>query len=150
MPYRRLSVLFALLSTGVHAQWLNYPAPGTPRTKDGKPNLSAKAPRADNGKPDLSGVWLTEFAPPGENERLFGKSMNDFVVPGDDPRMFSKYLLNILVDFKPEESPMRPEAAEIFRKRTPRRVRWPIVGRKASRGPISIPTRRSRSFKRPD
>jgi hypothetical protein len=33
--------------------------------------------------------------------------------------MFSKYLLNILVDFKPEESPLRPEAAEIFRKRKP-------------------------------
>jgi hypothetical protein len=133
MPYWRLSVLFALLSTGAHAQWLNYPAPGTPRTKDGKPNLSAKAPRAGNGKSDLSGVWLTEFAPPGENERLFGASMKDSVVPGDDPRMFSKYLLNILVDFKPEESPMRPEAAEIFRKRTP--AESPV----AHCGPQSLP-----------
>jgi hypothetical protein len=30
-----------------HAQWLNYPAAGIPRTKDGKPNLTAPAPRAD-------------------------------------------------------------------------------------------------------
>jgi hypothetical protein len=39
------------------AQWLNYPTPGIPRTRDGKPNLSAPAPRAANGKPDLSGLW---------------------------------------------------------------------------------------------
>jgi len=102
-----------------HAQWLDYPTPGTPRTKDGKADLSAKAPRASNGKPDLSGVWLTEFSPPGEHDRLFGTAADHGVTLGDDPRMFSKYLLNILVDFKPEDSPMRPEAAEIFRKRTP-------------------------------
>jgi hypothetical protein len=39
------------------AQWLNYPSPGTPRTADGKANLSAPAPRGSDGKPDLSGVW---------------------------------------------------------------------------------------------
>jgi hypothetical protein len=32
--------------------------------------------------------------------------------------MFSKYFLDILADFKPEESPMRPEAAALFRKRS--------------------------------
>ena len=127
------TVTLLLWATVAQAQWLNYPAPGTPRTKDGKPNLSAKAPRANNGKPDLSGVWLTEFAPPGENERLFGQSIKDYAVPGDDPSMFSKYLLNILVDFKPEESPMRPEAAEIFRKRTP--TESPV----AHCGPQSLP-----------
>ena len=42
-------------------------------------------------------------------------------MPGDDPRTFSKYFLNILVDFKPEESPIRPEAAELFRKNLERR-----------------------------
>ena len=52
MRYQRLLVLFALLATGARAQWLNYPTPGTPRTKDGKPNLSAKTPRLA-GKPDL-------------------------------------------------------------------------------------------------
>jgi hypothetical protein len=41
------------------AQWLNYPTPGTPRTSDGKPNLTAPAPQAYDGKPDLSGVWST-------------------------------------------------------------------------------------------
>ena len=70
----RLLVLFALLSTSAHAQWLNYPTPGTPRTRDGKPNLTAPAPRAANGKPDLSGVWLHEQTPLAEMKRLFGNA----------------------------------------------------------------------------
>jgi hypothetical protein len=45
------------LCLGAHAQWLDYPAPGIPRTAEGKPNLSAPAPRGSDGKPDLSGVW---------------------------------------------------------------------------------------------
>jgi hypothetical protein len=47
----------SLLATGASAQWLNYPAPGIPRTADGKPNLAAPAPRTSDGKPDLTGIW---------------------------------------------------------------------------------------------
>ena len=111
----RLASLAMFCTVPLVAQWLNYPTPGTPRMPDGKPNLAAKAPRASNGKPDLSGVWQAEYAPPGENDRLFG-DFKDFVVPGDDPRMFSKYFLNILADFRPEEAPIRPEALALFRR----------------------------------
>ena len=31
--------LLSLAVSSAHAQWLNYPTPGIPRTKDGKPNL---------------------------------------------------------------------------------------------------------------
>jgi hypothetical protein len=121
MLYPRLFVLMALLASGAHAQWLNFPAPGTPRTRDGKPDLTAKTPRASSGKPDLSGVWQTEFAPAGENANLFGAYVKDFVVPGDDPGMFSKYFFNVLVDFKPEDAPIRPAAAELTRRNAERR-----------------------------
>ena len=57
MRKRLLCGLILILGTGANAQWLNYPTPGTPRTKDGKPNLSAPAPRTPDGKPDLTGIW---------------------------------------------------------------------------------------------
>jgi hypothetical protein len=115
MRYQRLFVLFALLATGARAQWLNYPTPGTPRTKDGKPNLSAKTPRL-GGRPDLSGVWQVEPPPKGEIERMLG-DLTLGLVPGDPVDEFSKYFFNILADFKPEEAPLRPEAIAIMRNR---------------------------------
>lgn len=106
------AVFCAGAAVSVHAQWLNHPASGIPRTKDGKPNLSAPVPRV-NGKPDLSGVWSTDPTPLAEMERLF-PGMEAFAVPGDDPRMFTKYFLNIFADFKPADVPFRPEAAQAF------------------------------------
>lgn len=61
MLHRHLA-LIALIAAPLAAQWLHYPTPGVPRTRDGKPNLTAPAPRL-NGKPDLSGMWSLE-APP--------------------------------------------------------------------------------------
>lgn len=58
-----LVVLLFGSASSVHAQWLNHPTPGTPRTKDGKPNLSAPAPRMSDGKPDFSGVWGFDGGP---------------------------------------------------------------------------------------
>ena len=39
------------------AQWLDIRLQETPRTPDGKPNLSAPVRKTADGKPDLSGVW---------------------------------------------------------------------------------------------
>ena len=77
MVRQRLFVSFAFLSifsTGAHAQWLNFPTPGTPRTAGGKPNLTAPAPRAADGKPDLSGVWMHELTSAEEIKHLYAPS----------------------------------------------------------------------------
>ena len=96
----------------VQAQWLNHRTPGIPRTADGKPNLSARAPRGADGKPNLSGLWQTESAPPEMLERLIPGATNG---AGEEP--LSQYFINIFSDFKPEEAPLRPEAAALFQQR---------------------------------
>jgi hypothetical protein len=120
MRCQRLLVLVALLATGVQAQWLDFPTPGTPRTSDGKPNLTAAAPRGLDGKPDLSGVWMHETTSVAEVRRLFGNRFDAEITlapPGMEIGTQHKYAFDILLDYKPEEAMLRPQAAEIFRRR---------------------------------
>src|SRR6266700_3193457 len=114
MRNRNIWLVAALAGTPMwtQAQWLNHSAPGTPRTRDGKPNLTAPAPRAANGKPDLSGIWQVEGSSFAELGRLLPGGVNGL---GED--VPSKYFINILADFKPEESPVRPSDVALFRQR---------------------------------
>lgn len=105
-----LGAFLAGAAASLQAQWLNYPAPGTPLKPDGTPDLSAKTPRASNGKPDLSGVWQIEPPKPGEMERLYGPAGVGEVL-GDDLRDQNKYFFNLFIDYKPGEEPLRAEAA---------------------------------------
>ncbi len=117
MPH--LTLMAAMLVTAVgcgSAQWVHYRDSGTPRTPDGKPNLTAAAPRAGNVKPDLSGVWQVEPTPEDELKRLYG-DLSALSTLGDDPRSMSKYVFNIFADFRRGEEPMRPEALRIVRER---------------------------------
>jgi hypothetical protein len=111
------SLLF-LCASPAGAQWLHYPAPGTPRTRDGKPNLSAPAPNR-NGKPSLDGVWQIDATPIEELRQQFGP-VDTLDVPGDDSGLFSKYMLSVLADYPANESPLLPAAAEIFKQREKR------------------------------
>src|SRR5688572_11761698 len=54
-----VAVLITAALACAEAQWLNHRDPRIPRTRDGRPNLSAPAPRL-NGRPDLSGLWEAE------------------------------------------------------------------------------------------
>ena len=118
-----LLLAFVFLSTPVHAQWLNFSTPGTPRTRDGKPNLTAPAPRAADGKPDLSGVWMHELTSAAEMKRLFGPMIDEAIkvdVPGMEIGTQHKYGFNILLDFKPGDAPMRKETVEILQRASQR------------------------------
>lgn len=105
---RRLWIGIALISacSSLDAQWLSNPAPGAPRTPDGKVNMTGPVGRI-SGKPDLSGVWQVEAEPraPGG---LFGLGESEN----------SRYFRSILADFKPNEQPLTPEGAAIFKKNT--------------------------------
>jgi hypothetical protein len=84
------ALLLLILCSITAAQWSQVPGKGTPRTKDGKPDLTAPTPHKADGKPDLSGIWGTESA---------------------------KYLVNIAADFKPGELPIQPWADAVTKER---------------------------------
>ena len=81
------AIVFAMAAPA-SAQWFNLPLPDTPRTPDGKPNLSAPAPKTPDGKPDLSGIWRAAEG---------------------------KYLQNITADLV--EVPFQPWAAALYKQR---------------------------------
>jgi hypothetical protein len=99
-------------TTAVQAQWVNYPTPGLPRGKDGKVLLNAPAPRTREGRPDLSGVWHVEPTGLPEMKRIFGNDVDALDVPGMEAHTISKYGISVLIDFKPEDSPLRKDVAD--------------------------------------
>ena len=120
MSFYRFFVLATLTAVGAHAQWLNYRVPGTPRTADGKPDLAAPVPRTAEGKPDLSGLWMHELTSVAEVRRLFGTRFDESIkvdVPGMEIGTQHKYAFDILLDYKPEEAMLRPEAVKLIDQR---------------------------------
>jgi len=88
--------ILLVLASVSSAQWIHHPDPKTPRTADGKPNLTAPLSRTPDGRPDLSGVWIR--VPP---------------VKRDNPAN------NNLLDYMPDGATisMRPEAAALYQRR---------------------------------
>jgi hypothetical protein len=108
-----IGVLIAGGLTYANAQWLNYPDARTPRTRDGKPNLTAPTPRL-NGKPDISGLWQAERTPDSEYEAVLGKEFTSLQIDTHD---INKYVVSLFWGLKPEDEPLRPEAAAILKQR---------------------------------
>ena len=101
-----------LASAFIDAQWVNQPMPGIPRTREGKPNLTARAPHLRNGKPDLSGLWQTEAPTREERYKFFFDGINNL---GED--VPPRYFMNILYDFTPEDSPLLPAFVPMVQQR---------------------------------
>src|SRR5436309_12681822 len=108
-----IGIMLAGALTYAQAQWVNYPDSRIPRTKDGKPNLTAPTPRL-NRKPDVSGLWQAERTPEREYDAVLGKGFTD-VQP--DTSFITKNVLNVFWGMKPEDVPLRPEAAAILKQR---------------------------------
>jgi len=85
---------------------VNHPTAGLPRTKYGKPDLTAAAPHDRDGKPDLSGVWQAEAASIPELMKLLPGGENGL---GED--IPSKYFINIFADYDRGQEPLRTAAA---------------------------------------
>ncbi len=105
MKFARAIAIFAICAFPAASQWIHYPTPGTPRTADGRPKLTAPAPRARNGKPDLSGIWDPDYSIP--------RVPAGVVVAGSLDPTFS------LQFWRPNAAPlpMTPWAEAIFRQR---------------------------------
>jgi hypothetical protein len=73
------------------AQWDPYPWKNMPRTADGKVDMKAPPRRTSDGKVDLSGFWM----------------------PADNVR----HLLSLAADLKPEDVPLQPWAAQLYKER---------------------------------
>jgi hypothetical protein len=97
-------VLTAMLAFAASGQWINYPTRGIPRTKHGKPSLTARAPHTPEGKPDLSGIW-------------HGESAKGDAPQGTDGDALPKYFLDITRDLAPADIPFQPWAADLYNQR---------------------------------
>jgi hypothetical protein len=113
----RTSAIVAVLITAalgcLEAQSVNDRDPAIPRSRDGRPNLSAPAPRL-NGKPDLSGLWQAERTPMSEYVRALGPEGTK--IP-PDLNEITKHVLNVLWDVNPADQPLRPEGAALTQER---------------------------------
>jgi hypothetical protein len=96
-----------LVSAPIAAQWLGYPTANVPRRADGSVDMGAPAPRMANGKPDLSGIWISDRTPEGEET-----PSDVFNLPS------SRYMANLGTDLPGGRLPYQDWVVPIVEERT--------------------------------
>jgi|SRR5712671_2274113 len=86
-----LTVTMIAAGAALSAQWEPFPMKNVPRLPSGKVDLQAPARRMPDGHVDLQGFWM--------------------------PAPLVKFLLNLAADMKPEEVPLQPWAAALYKER---------------------------------
>ena len=109
---RRLAFAAALLASSfasldAAAQWIGYPTANVPRKPDGSVDMRAPTPRMPDGKPDLSGIWISDRTPEGEETPSDG-----FNLPS------SRQMANIGIDLPGGKLPYQPWLVPIVEERT--------------------------------
>jgi len=117
----RTSAVLLLAAACASGQLPTYPDSRIPRTKDGKPNLTAPAPRL-NGKPDLSGLWQVERTPERDYAKVLGAGFSGLQVDLHD---INKNVMNVFWGLKPDEEPLRPEGAAVYKLHQENPVTYP-------------------------
>jgi hypothetical protein len=86
----------ALIAAPASSQWIGYPTADVPRRADGSVDMQAPAPRMPDGRPDLSGIWIADNTPEGEETPSDGFNLSS-----------SRYMADMGVDM-PGGLPYQP------------------------------------------
>jgi hypothetical protein len=109
---RNSAILLFTAVLPLAAQWTSYRDPRIP-LRNGKADLAAPTPRS-NGRADLSGVWQAERSPAAEVAKTLGSDFTNLQIDLND---VGKYYMNVFWGLKPDQEPLRPEAAAILKQR---------------------------------
>ena len=117
-----VGIIVTICSVSLAAQWPKHPTPGVPRDADGRVRMDAPTPRTSDGKPDLSGNWIRvrgegAFAAPELSGLVRDQAATQTPAPPVDPNSppiaaFWEISANI-----PGGLPFTPWAAEIKKQR---------------------------------